>query len=47
MLSKKTRRLVYGVYPRILPNTPLVTAGKKHASCCEETSDEEVDYDKE
>jgi len=24
-LSKKTRRLVYAVYPRIPPNTPLAT----------------------
>jgi len=30
-LSKKTRRLVYGVYPRISPNTPLAAPMPKTA----------------
>ena len=32
MLSKKTRRLVYAVYPRIPPNTPLDTSDFCHCN---------------
>ena len=32
--QKKTRRLVYGVYPHIPPNTPLTTSCGTHYSCC-------------